>query len=57
MRLRSLANVDRRYVTVALNYLETRGVIQLARGQIVILDRDGLAASANGSYHQPEAQA
>jgi hypothetical protein len=40
---------------VALNYLERRGIIQLSRAQIIILDRDGLTASANGSYHQAQA--
>ena len=52
-----MLGVRRAGVTVALNYLEKRGVIELARGQIIILDREGLMASANGSYHQPEAQA
>ena len=27
----------------------------MSRGEIVILDRDGLKASANGTYHEPEA--
>jgi hypothetical protein len=40
---------------VALNYLERRGIIQLSRAQIIILDRDGLTASAIGSYHQAQA--
>jgi CRP-like cAMP-binding protein len=51
-----MLGVRRAGVTVALNYLEQRGIIQLARGDIIILDREGLTASANGSYHQPEAQ-
>ena len=50
-----MLGVRRAGVTIALHYLEQRGVIQLSRGQIVILDRDGLKASANGTYHQPEA--
>jgi rRNA processing protein Krr1/Pno1 len=37
---------------VALNYLERRGIIQLSRAQIIILDR---TASAIGSYHQAQA--
>ena len=41
-------------VTVALNYLEHRGVIRLSRKRIVITDRKGLKASANGTYHEPE---
>jgi CRP-like cAMP-binding protein len=52
-----MLGVRRAGVTVALNYLEKRGIIQLARGDIIILDREGLMASANGNYHQPEAQA
>ena len=52
-----MLGVRRAGVTVALNYLEQRGIIQLARGDIIILDREGLTASANGNYHQPEAPA
>ncbi len=44
--------VRRAGVTVALNYLESRGLISLARKQIVITDRNGLKAAANGTYHQ-----
>ncbi len=33
--------------------LEQRGIIQLARKQIVILDREGLMKAANGAYHEP----
>ena len=36
-----MLGVRRAGVTIALHYLEQRGVIQLSRGQIVILDRDG----------------
>ena len=50
-----MLGVRRAGVTVALNYLESRGVIRMSRGQIVITDRDGLKASANGTYHEPEA--
>jgi CRP-like cAMP-binding protein len=49
-----MLGVRRSGVTVALNYLENRGLISLARKQIVITDRDGLKAAANGTYHQPE---
>jgi CRP-like cAMP-binding protein len=52
-----MLGVRRAGVTVALNYLEHRGVIRLSRGQIVITDRKGLKASANGTYHEPEAPA
>jgi hypothetical protein len=46
--------VRRAGVTVALHYLEQRGIIALARKQIVITDRKGLKAAANGAYHHPE---
>jgi CRP-like cAMP-binding protein len=49
-----MLGVRRAGVTVALNYLEHRGVIRLSRGRIVITDRTGLKASANGAYHEPE---
>jgi hypothetical protein len=49
-----MLGVRRAGVTVALHYLEHRGVIELSRSQIVILDREGLKASANGTYHSPE---
>jgi CRP-like cAMP-binding protein len=44
--------VRRAGVTVALPFLEQRGMIQTARRQIVITDRDGLKAAANGTYHR-----
>ena len=49
-----MLGVRRSGVTVALNYLEKRGLIDLARKQILITDRDGLKAAANGTYHQSE---
>ena len=49
-----MLGVRRAGVTVALNYLEHRGVIRMSRGHIVITDRDGLKASANGTYHDPQ---
>ena len=49
-----MLSVRRAGVTVALNYLENRGRINLARKQILITDRAGLKAAANGTYHQPE---
>jgi hypothetical protein len=52
-----MLGVRRAGVTVALHYLEQRGVIRLSRSQIVILDRDGLKSSANGTYHELEAPA
>ncbi len=49
-----MLGVRRAGVTVALNYLEQRALIDLARKQIVITDREGLKAAANGTYYEPE---
>jgi CRP-like cAMP-binding protein len=49
-----MLGVRRAGVTVALNYLQQRALIRLARGQLVITDRKGLEAAANGTYHRPE---
>ena len=49
-----MLGVRRAGVTVALNYLEKRGLISLSRKQIVITERKGLKAAANGTYHEPE---
>ena len=49
-----MLGVRRAGVTVALNALERKGVISLTRGQILITDREGLKASANGSYAELE---
>jgi CRP-like cAMP-binding protein len=49
-----MLGVRRAGVTVALHYLEHRALIRLARKQIVITDRKGLEAAANGTYHKPE---
>ena len=38
-----MLGVRRAGVTVALHFLEQRGIIHLARKQIFILDREGLA--------------
>ena len=54
MSLSLMLGVRRAGVTVGLHYLEQRGLIRMARKQIVITDRDGLKAAANGTYHQPE---
>jgi CRP-like cAMP-binding protein len=51
-----MLGVRRAGVTVALNFLEQRALIQMARKQIVITDRKGLEAAANGTYHKPEKQ-
>jgi CRP-like cAMP-binding protein len=49
-----MLGVRRAGVTVALNYLEQRALLNLSRRKIVITDRKGLQAAANGCYHQPE---
>lgn len=49
-----MLGVRRAGVTVALHYFEQRGIIQLGRKHIVILDREGLAKAANGIYHEPD---
>jgi CRP-like cAMP-binding protein len=49
-----MLGVRRAGVTVTLHYLEQRALIRMARKQIVITDRKGLEAIANGSYHMPE---
>ena len=49
-----MLGVRRAGVTVALNALERKGVIRLTRGQILITDREGLKAGANGSYDELE---
>jgi CRP-like cAMP-binding protein len=41
-------------VTVALHLLEGKGLIRSNRGQIIILDRQGLKIEANGSYGAAE---
>jgi CRP-like cAMP-binding protein len=46
-----MLGVRRAGVTVALHYLERRALIRLSRKQIIITDRMGLEAAANGSYH------
>ena len=36
------------------DYLEGRAFILLSRKPIIVTDRQGLKAAANGTYHQPE---
>jgi CRP-like cAMP-binding protein len=47
-----MLGVRRAGVTVALHYLEQRVLIRLSRKMVVITDRRGLQAAANGSYHE-----
>ena len=48
--------VRRAGVTEALHSLESRGLIEAARGKIVVLDRKGVEQSAAGYYGVPEAE-
>ena len=49
-----MLGVRRAGVTVALHYLEQRALISLSRKQVMITDRKGLKAAANGTYHEPD---
>ena len=51
-----LLGVRRQGVTVALHELEGRGLIRSTRGEIRILDREGLERAASGFYGIPEAE-
>ncbi|MBA1144793.1 Crp/Fnr family transcriptional regulator [Mesorhizobium neociceri] len=51
-----MLGVRRPGVTVALQMIEGRGLIQARRGEVVIRDRKGLINLANGSYGEPEAE-
>jgi CRP-like cAMP-binding protein len=52
-----MLGVRRPGVTVALNTLETRGLVRGERATVVILDRKGLIEMTNGFYGTPEAEA
>ena len=54
--LSMMLGVRRPGVTIALQFLEGRGVIQRVRGQISISDREGLKKISNGAYGAPEAE-
>jgi len=51
-----MLGVRRSGVTVALKLLHSAGLIQAARGAIIILDRKGLEKISNGAYGPPEAE-
>jgi CRP-like cAMP-binding protein len=51
-----MLGVRRAGVTVALQQLESRAIVQTTRGAITITDRDGLEECANGLYGHPEAE-
>jgi CRP-like cAMP-binding protein len=52
--LATMLGVRRPGVTVALHILEGKGLIRSNRGEVIILDRDGLMELADGSYGVPE---
>jgi CRP-like cAMP-binding protein len=49
-----MIGVRRAGVTIAINDLESKGLIDARRGAIVILDRDGLIEESNGAYGEPD---
>jgi CRP-like cAMP-binding protein len=49
-----MLGVRRPGVTVSLHVLEGNGLIKSNRGEVIILDREGLIDLANGSYGVPE---
>jgi CRP-like cAMP-binding protein len=54
--LSMMLSVRRAGVTVALHLLQKRGLIQIGRSVIRIVDREGLLATSNGTYGVPEAE-
>jgi CRP-like cAMP-binding protein len=54
--LSMMLGVRRPGVTIALQFLEKRGIIRRVRGQISISDREGLKKISNGAYGAPEAE-
>jgi CRP-like cAMP-binding protein len=50
-----MLGVRRAGVTVALQALESRGLIDAGRGAVTVLDRKGIEASAGACYGVPEA--
>jgi CRP-like cAMP-binding protein len=51
-----MLGVRRPGVTIAISFLEDRGLIRTKRRIISIVDRDGLEKAANGAYGAPEAE-
>jgi hypothetical protein len=52
----TMLGVRRAGVTVALRLLQRRGLVQIQRGVIFIIDRDELKEGSNGSYGVAEAE-
>jgi hypothetical protein len=51
-----MLGVRRPGVTLALHLLTRSGLIQVARGIIRVIDREGLEGLSNGAYGVPEAE-
>jgi hypothetical protein len=51
-----MLGVRRPGVTVALQVLEGKGLLQARRGEITIRDREGLVDLADGGYGESEAE-
>ena len=51
-----MLGVRRPGVTIVLQFLEGRGLIRSRRGEIIVRDREGLIALANGGYGEAEAE-
>ena len=54
--LATMLGVRRPGVTVALNFLEKRGLVRVQRKAIFVVDRQGLEEAANHAYGAPEAE-
>jgi CRP-like cAMP-binding protein len=54
--LSMMLGVRRPGVTIALQFLESRGLIRRVRGQIYISDREGLKEISDGAYGAPETE-
>jgi CRP-like cAMP-binding protein len=51
-----MLGVRRAGVTLALQHLESKGLLETRRGAVIVVDRDGLKESADGLYGAPEAE-
>jgi hypothetical protein len=51
-----MLGVRRPGVTVALQVIEGRGLVQSRRGEVIIRDREGLIQLADGGYGESEAE-
>ena len=54
--LATMLGVRRPGVTVALNFLEKKGLVRVQRKTIFVVDRKGLEVAANHAYGAPEAE-